>query len=162
MSVLTSVEILAFITTVHMRHLSQCHWLEKALVSLHPYNHSKNNLNTILFSTHFLLPPHEGLVRLFRLVLNSRFKRAFCFSFQNSCGNSGPLFQGSSVLFDLLALSHSSSSQVFKWATNILYQNQMQTNQDHQAPTVSQNRPAMWNIICCSVNVGKQSGYDRK
>ena len=162
MSVLTSVEILAFITTVHMRHLSQCHWLEKALVSLHPYSHSKNNLNAILFSTHFfaLPPPDEGLVGLFRLVINSRFKRAFCLSFQNSCGNSGPLFQGSSVLFDLLALSHS-SSQVFKWVPNILYQNQVQTNQDCQAPTVSQNCPAMWNV-CCSVNVGKQSGYDRK
>lgn len=63
MSVLTSVEILAFITTVHMRHLSQCHWLEKALVSLHPYSHSKNNLNAILFSTHFSpsLPQMRGL-----------------------------------------------------------------------------------------------------
>lgn len=75
MSVLTSVEILAFITTVHMRHLSQCHWIEKALVSLHPYSHSKNNLNAILFSTHFLPPPRdEGLVRLFRLVLNSKWQ----------------------------------------------------------------------------------------
>lgn len=92
MSVLTSVEILAFITTVHTRHLSQCHWLEKALVSLPPHSHSKNNLNAILFSTHFFAPPppprDEGLVKLFRLILNSRFS----LSFQNSCDNSGPLF----------------------------------------------------------------------
>lgn len=90
MSVLTSVEILAFITTVHTRHLSQCHWLEKALVSLPPHSHSKNNLNAILFSTHPPPPPprDEGLVKLFRLILNSRFS----LSFQNSCDNSGPLF----------------------------------------------------------------------